>query len=72
LILSEVLAFSYRTTRTLEGDLEPKLTVFVNHPKDKSSKDFICQAFPEIKYYDIGVSEPAPSSSSAKKTSSRR
>ena len=25
----------------------------MNHPKDKSSKDFICQAFPEIKYYDM-------------------
>ena len=32
----------------------------MNHPKDKSCKDFICQAFPKIKYYDIGVSEPAP------------
>ena len=42
-----------------DGDLEPKLTVFVNHPKDMSRKDFIRQAFPEIKYYDIGVSEPA-------------
>lgn len=31
----------------------------MNHPKDKSSKDFICQAFPEIKYYDMSSEYPS-------------
>ena len=42
-----------------EGDPEPKLTVFVHHPKETTRKDFIRAAFPKIKYFDIGLSEPA-------------
>ena len=26
---------------------------------DKSRKEFICAAFPKIKYFDIGLTEPA-------------
>ena len=27
----------------------------MNHPQDTSRKGFICQAFPEIKYYDRSI-----------------